>query len=469
VTAAASARLGREAVTYLGAERIAGPLVFVGGVRGVGYGEAVEIESAGRRLHGRVLEVGRDVAVVEVFEGTADLDLGGTRVRFLGRPLQVPVGAEMLGRTLDGRGEPIDGGPPPLEAEWRDVNGAPINPVARDFPRDFIETGVSAIDGMNTLVRGQKLPLFSASGLPHDTLAAQIVRQAKLPGEHTEFAVVFAAIGVKHDVALAFRRSFEESGALSRAALFLNLADDPTVERLTTPRAALTLAEHLAFDLGWHVLVVLTDLTNYCEALREVASAKGEVPSRKGYPGYLYSDLASLYERAGRLRERPGSITQIPILTMPNDDITHPIPDLTGFITEGQIVLSRELQHAGLYPPVDVAPSLSRLMQDGIGEARTREDHADLSNQLYASWARLREVRRLVAVIGEEELAEPDRRVLEFGRRFENDFLRQGPFEDRSIAETLDRGWAALRALPEEELGRVHTRILERWYREERS
>jgi V/A-type H+-transporting ATPase subunit B len=455
----------REAISYVGAERIAGPLVFVHGVRDVGYGEAVEIEHAGRLLHGRVLEVGRDVAVVEVFEGTAGLALRATCLRFLGRPLETPVGPEMLGRTFDGRGEPRDGGPRPLAADLRDVNGAPINPVARDFPRDFIQTGVSAIDGMNTLVRGQKLPIFSASGLPHDQVAAQVVRQARLPGEESEFAVVFAAIGVRHDVAEAFRRSFEASGALDRAALFLNLADDPTVERLMTPRTALTLAEHLAFDAGLHVLVVLTDLTNYCEALREVASAKGEVPSRKGYPGYLYSDLASLYERAGRLRGRPGSITQLPILTMPNDDITHPIPDLSGFITEGQIVLSRELHHAGIYPPVDLLPSLSRLMQDGIGPGRTREDHGDLANQLYASYARLRDVRRLVAVIGEEELSEPDRRTLEFGARFERDFLSQGGREDRSIDETLDRGWEALRALPEEELSRVRRAHLERHFR----
>jgi V/A-type H+-transporting ATPase subunit B len=459
-------RLGREAVEYAGAARISGPLVFVEAPRDVGFGEAVELEHAGVRLHGRVLEVGRDAAVVEVFEGTAGLTLGGTRVRFLARPLEVDVDVDMLGRTFSGRGEPLDGGAPPLAAERRDVNGMPINPVARDFPRDFIQTGVSAIDGMNTLVRGQKLPIFSAAGLPHDALAAQVVRQARLPGEEAGFAVVFAAVGVRHDVAEAFRRSFEASGALDRAALFLNLADDPTVERLMTPRSALTLAEHLAFDRGLHVLVVITDLTNYCEALREVASAKGEVPSRKGYPGYLYSDLASLYERAGRLRGRPGSITQLPILTMPNDDITHPIPDLSGFITEGQLVLGRALHHAGVYPPLDVAPSLSRLMQDGIGEGRTREDHADLSNQLYSSYARLQAVRRLVAVIGDEELSEPDRATLEFGARFERDFLSQGPFEDRPIEETLERGWGALRALPEDALSRVRRAHLERYFRE---
>jgi V/A-type H+-transporting ATPase subunit B len=454
----------RATLTYTGVQRIVGPLVFLEGVRDVGFGEEVELESRGERLHGRVLEVGTDVAVVEVFEGTARLSLPDTRLRFLARPLATPVGEEMLGRSFDGRGEPLDGEPPPLACELRDVNGLPINPVARDYPRDFIQTGVSAIDGMNTLVRGQKLPIFSASGLPHDALAAQIVRQARLPGEESSFAVVFAAIGVKYEVAQAFRRSFEESGALGRTALFLNLADDSTVERLMTPRTALTLAEHLAFDLGLHVLVVLTDLTNYCEALREVASAKGEVPSRKGYPGYLYSDLASLYERAGRLRDRAGSITQVPILTMPNDDITHPIPDLSGFITEGQIVLARDLHHAGIDPPVDVLPSLSRLMQDGIGEGRTREDHGPLANQLYSSCARLKELRRLAAVIGEEELSERDRAFLEFGRRFELDFLRQGPYEDRSIEETLERGWAALRALPEDLLSRVRRRHLERYY-----
>jgi len=454
------------AVTYLGAQRIAGPLVFVASPRGVGFGEAVEVECRGTRLHGRVLEVGRDVAVVEIFEGTANLSLADARLRFLGTPLETPVGPEMLGRTFNGRGESIDGGPPPLAEERRDVNGIPINPVARDYPREFIQTGVSAIDGMNTLVRGQKLPIFSGSGLPHDALAAQIVRQACLPGDPHEFAVVFAAIGVKHDVAQVFRRSFEESGALARAALFLNLADDPTVERLMTPRTALTLAEHLAFDHGMHVLVVLTDITNYCEALREVASAKGEVPSRKGYPGYLYSDLASLYERAGRLRERPGSITQLPILTMPNDDITHPIADLTGFITEGQIVLSRDLHHLGVYPPIDVAPSLSRLMQDGIGEGRTRDDHADVSNQLYASYAKLREIRRLVAVIGEEELSELDRRTLEFGERFERRFLAQGIWDDRPIEQTLSLGWSALRALPADALSRIRRRHLDRYSQE---
>jgi V/A-type H+-transporting ATPase subunit B len=444
-------------------QRIAGPLVFVEGVRDVSYGEAVEIESAGARLHGRVVEIGREVALVEVFEGTARLSLEGTRVRFLGHPLETPVGEDMLGRTFNARGEPIDGAPAPLAADQRDVNGVPINPVARDYPREFVQTGISAIDGMNTLVRGQKLPIFSASGLPHDLLAAQIVRQATLLGEETQFAVVFAAIGVKHEVAQGFRRGFEESGALTRAALFLNLADDPTVERLMTPRTALTLAEHLAFDCDKHVLVVMTDLTNYCEALREVASAKGEVPSRKGYPGYLYSDLASLYERAGRLRGRSGSITQLPVLTMPNDDITHPIPDLTGFITEGQIVLSRDLHQLGVYPPIAVLPSLSRLMQDGIGAERTREDHGDLSNQLYASYARLLEIRRLVAVIGEEELSELDRSTLAFGERFERAFLAQDLYENRSIEETLDRGWRALRALPEDALGRVRRRHLERW------
>ena len=457
----------RGAVTYLGAQRIAGPLVFVEGTRRVSYGEAVEIECRGARLHGRVLEVGRDLAIVEVFEGTANLALADSRLRFLGHALEAPVGSEMLGRTFNGRGDPIDGGPPPLAEDRRDVNGVPINPVARDYPREFIQTGVSAIDGMNTLVRGQKLPIFSGSGLPHDALAAQIVRQACLPREPQVFAVVFAAVGVQHDVAQVFRRSFEESGALARAALFLNLADDPTVERLMTPRTALTLAEHLAFDHGMHVLVVITDVTNYCEALREVASAKGEVPSRKGYPGYLYSDLASLYERAGRLRDRPGSITQQPILTMPNDDITHPIADLTGFITEGQIVLSRELHHLGIYPPIDVAPSLSRLMQDGIGEGRTREDHADLSNQLYASYAKLREIRRLVAVIGEEELSELDRRTLAFGERFERGFLAQGVYDDRPIEETLALGWSALRALPEDALSRIRRRHLDRYFREE--
>jgi V/A-type H+-transporting ATPase subunit B len=457
------ASTSRAGVEYAGLHRIEGPLVSVRGVRGVGYGEVAEVRSGeGERLHGRVLALDGDVAVVEVLEGTARLALSSTRVRFLGHPFVVPVAREMLGRVFDGLGEPVDGGPPLVAAAVRDVNGEAINPVRRAYPQDSIQTGISSIDGMNTLVRGQKLPVFSGSGLPHTELAAQIVRQATLGRGDENFAVVFAAIGVKHDVADYFRESLQESGAFSRSVLFLNLADDPTVERLITPRVALTAAEYLAFDLGMHVLAVLTDITNYCEALREVASAKGEVPSRKGYPGYLYSDLASLYERAGRIHGRAGSITQIPILTMPNDDITHPIPDLTGYITEGQIVLSRELHERGIEPPVDVLPSLSRLMEDGIGEGRTRDDHPRLASQLYAAYARVKEVRRLASIIGEEELSAVDRRYLEFAERFEREFLTQGEYESRDFERTLECGWQVLAPLPDSELTRVPRELLER-------
>jgi V/A-type H+/Na+-transporting ATPase subunit B len=449
---------------YHGVHRIQGPLLFLQGAVGVGFGEVAEIVSpAGRLLHGRVLEIQQDMVVVEVLEGTAELSVADTRVRFQGHPITVPVAREMLGRVFDGLGQPLDGGPPPLAEDLRDVNGEPINPVRRDYPRDCIQTGVSSIDGMNTLVRGQKLPIFSGSGLPHNHLAAQIVRQAALPSTGEEFAVVFGAIGVNHDVAEFFQRSLQQSGTFRSSVLFLNLADDPSIERLITPRVALTLAEFLAFDLGMHVLVILTDITNYCEALREVASAKGEVPSRKGYPGYLYSDLASLYERAGRLKTRKGSITQIPILTMPNDDITHPIPDLTGYITEGQIVLSRDLHQKGVYPPVDVLPSLSRLMEDGIGADRTREDHSRLASQLYAAYARVKEVQRLAGIIGEEELPEIDRRYLHFAERFERMFLHQAPYENRDFVQTLDLGWQALAPLPDAELTRVSRDLIARF------
>ncbi|MCK6555830.1 V-type ATP synthase subunit B [Candidatus Binatia bacterium] len=448
---------------YRGLHQIRGPLIFLRGVLGVGYGELAEIVSpTGQTLHGRVLELRHDLAVVEVLEGTSELSVAETRVRFLGHPLQVPVAREMLGRVFDGLGRPLDGAPPPLAEALRDVNGEPINPVRRDYPRDCIQTGISTIDGMNTLVRGQKLPIFSGSGLPHDALAAQIVRQATIPGAGEQFAVVFAAIGVNHDVAAFFQRSIRECGALRTSVLFLNLADDPSIERLVTPRAALTVAEFLAFDIGLHVLVVLTDLTNYCEALREVATAKGEVPSRKGYPGYLYSDLASIYERAGRLKGRPGSITQIPILTMPNDDITHPIPDLTGYITEGQIVLSRDLHARGIYPPIDVMPSLSRLMEDGIGAARTRGDHSPLASQLYAAYARMKEVGRLASIIGEQELSEVNRRYLQFGESFERQFVGQGLTDNRTFDQTLDLGWHALAPLPDSELTRIGRALLQR-------
>ena len=459
-----SVDVDRSGLEYHGLHRISGPLIFVRGVQGVGYDEVVEVRAPdGAELHGRVLEVHEDLAVVEVLEGTAALSVERTAVRFLGHPLEIPVSEEMLGRVFDGLGRPLDGGPPALAVETRAVNGSPINPMRRDYPRDCIQTGVSAIDGMNTLVRGQKLPIFSGSGLPHNQLAAQLVRQATLPGGAAEFAVVFAAIGVNHDVADFFQTSFEQSGTFRRATLFLNLADAPSIARLVTPRAALTLAEFLAFDVGLHVLVILTDLTNYCEALREVATAKGEVPSRKGYPGYLYSDLASLYERAGRLKDRPGSITQIPILTMPNDDITHPIPDLTGYITEGQLVLSRELHGKGVYPPVDVLPSLSRLMEDGVGAGRTREDHSRLASQLYAAYAHVKEVERLVSIIGTEELSEISRRYLEFGERFERAFVAQAFSDNRDLERTLALGWEVLAPLPDDELTRLSRDLIERY------
>jgi len=461
VSTRASAHAGLE---YRGVKQIQGPLLFVCGVSGVGFDEFAEVLApSGRRLHGRVLTVQQDLAVVEVLEGTAELSIEHTSVRFLGQPLRVPVAREMLGRVFNALGEPLDGGPPPLAEDLRDVNGAPINPVRRDYPRDCIQTGISSIDGMNTLVRGQKLPIFSGSGLPHNQLAAQVVRQATLPTTGEAFAVVFAAIGVNHDVAAFFQTSFRQSGTSRNAVLFLNLADDPSVERLVTPRAALTLAEFLAFDAGMHVLVILTDMTNYCEALREVATAKGEVPSRKGYPGYLYSDLSSVYERAGRIKDRPGSITQIPILTMPSDDITHPIPDLTGYITEGQIVLSRELHGKGVYPPVDVLPSLSRLMEDGIGSGRTREDHSPLASQLYAAYARVKEVERLASIIGIEELSETNRRYLQFAEQFEHRFLAQGAYDNRDFAATLQLGWEVLQPLPDVELTRIGRELLDQY------
>lgn len=452
--------------------QVEGPLIVVEGVHGVGYDELVEIEDAqGRLRQGRVLEVGEQHAVIEVFSGTTGLSIAATRVRFRGQPMRLPVSEEMLGRTFNGLGVPLDGGPEPLADTWADINGHPINPTARRYPRDVIQTGISALDGMNALVLGQKLPLFSGSGLPHNQLAAQIARQATLPagvqGE-AQFAMLFAAMGIQHDVAQFFRDTFYKSGALSRTALFLNLADDPPIERLITPRAALTLAEHLAFTCGMHVLVILTDMTNYCEALRQISNVRGEVPSRKGYPGYLYSDLAALYERSGRISNSAGSITQLPILTMPNDDITHPVPDLTGYITEGQTVLSRELFQRGIYPPIAVLPSLSRLMKDGIGAGRTRADHAHLAAQLYAAYAHVQDLRALSSVIGEEELNPVDQHYLAFGRAFENEFIRQRPDENRSIAQTLDLGWRVLSKLPREELTRVSEAELAQYYRPEK-
>ena len=450
---------------FVGLQKVSGPLVVIEGIRDVGFGERVEIvTSHGEIRQGRVLAISEKAAVLEVFHGTSGLDQENTRVRFMGRPFEMTVSKEeVLGRIFSGLGMPLDGGPAPFRGEARNVNGFAINPVARAYPEDFIQTGISTIDGMNTLVRGQKLPIFSGSGLPHNDLAIQIVRQARLLTEESSFAVIFAAMGVRHDEAEAFRLSFEESGVLNNVAMFLNLADDPTVERLIAPRVALTAAEYLAFEEGMHVLVILTDMTNYCEALREVATSKGEVPSRKGYPGYLYSDLASIYERAGRIKGRTGSVTQIPILTMPDDDITHPIPDLTGYITEGQIVLDRMIYQKGVYPPVNVLPSLSRLMSDGIGEGKTRDDHRNISSQLYAAYANARQVERLASIIGEEDLSVTDRKYFAFSREFENRFVKQDRDENRSISETLDLGWKLVMMLPEKELVRVTPEQVEKY------
>lgn len=456
---------GREIKGIAGIE---GPIVVIEGISDVSYDEVVEvIDASGQVRPGRVLEVGQQTAVVQVFAGTTSLSIDETRVRLTGSPMHIPVAAEMLGRVFDGLGNPIDGLPDPIAQTWANVNGQPINPTARRYPHDPIYTGISAIDGMNTLVLGQKLPIFSGSGLPHDQIAAQIARQAGLlaDGGQDQFAIVFAALGVKHDVAAFFQDALRSEGALSRVAMFLNLADDPAVERIITPRAALTLAEFLAFKEGMHVLVILTDMTNYCEALREVSSARGEIPSRKGYPGYLYSDLASMYERTGKIKESEGSITQIPILTMPNDDITHPVPDLTGYITEGQIVLSRELFQQGIYPPVDILPSLSRLMKDSIGPGYTRADHPHLASQLYAAYGEAQDARSLASVIGEEELSPVDQAYLKFGEDFEKQFLGQGEREKRSIEETLDTGWRVLSVLPRSELTRLREEEIDEHYR----
>ena len=415
---------------------------------------------------GRIVEVYKDKAIIQVFEGTENMSLNNTHTRLTGHPMEIGLSEEMLGRTFNGIGEPIDDLGPITVEEVRDVNGLPLNPVRREYPRNYIRTGISAIDGLTTLIRGQKLPIFSGNGLPHDQLAAQIVKQASLGGSTNEdFAIVFAAMGVKHDVADFFRRTFEESGVANHVAMFLNLANDPVVERLITPKVALTAAEYLAFEKNMHILVILTDMTSFAEAMREVSSSKGEIPSRKGYPGYLYSELATLYERAGIVEGVNGSVTQLPILTMPNDDITHPIPDLTGYITEGQIVLDRNLHGQAIYPPISVLPSLSRLMKDGIGKGYTREDHQDLANQLFSAYAKVGEARNLASVIGEDELSQIDKKYLEFGKAFEERYIGQGPNENRTIEETLDLGWELLRILPKEELDRVDTKILDVYYK----
>ena len=450
---------------YAGASRIDGPLFVVERVRDVGYDEVAEIvDDQGRVRTGRVLDVSDRHVVLQVLEGTTGLSNRNTRTRFLGESFRLPVSLNMLGRVFDGLGRPLDGGPEPLSADRRDINGLPINPFSRRYPREFIQTGLSAIDGMNALVRGQKLPIFSGNGLPHDRVAAQIVRQARLLDNQDEFSIIFAAMGVKHDVAQFFIRNFEDSGVLSRVVLFLSLADAPSVERLLTPRMALTYAEHLAFDCGRHVLVLLTDMTNYCESLREIGTARGEIPGRKSYPGYLYSDLASLYERAGRIESAAGSITQVPILTMPSDDISHPVPDLTGYITEGQIVLDRDLTHRGIYPPIAGLPSLSRLMKDGVGKGYTRDDHPALASQLFACYARVKRVRGLADVVGAEELGALDKLYLAFGEAFERRFLNQGEQENRDIATTLDLGWEMLSLLPRDELHRVREALIEEHY-----
>ncbi len=454
------------AIEYLGLNEINGPLVAVEGIQDGFYEEMVEFTVSGnQRKLGRIVEISKDKALIQVFESTDEMALDNTHTRLTGHPMELGLSEEILGRTFNGLGEPIDGLGKIKPECMRDVNGLPLNPCTREYPRNYIRTGISAIDGLTTLIRGQKLPIFSGNGLPHDQLAAQIVEQASLGTDSDEkFAIVFAAMGVKYDVAEFFRRTFEESGASSHVAMFLNLSNDPVVERLITPRVALTAAEYLAFEKHMHILVILTDMTAFAEAMREVSSLKGEIPSRKGFPGYLYSELAAIYERAGIVKGVDGSVTQIPILTMPNDDITHPIPDLTGYITEGQIVLERSLHQKNIYPPINVLPSLSRLMKDGIGAKYTREDHQDVANQLFSSYARVGEARDLASVIGEDELSAVDKKYLEFGTAFEREFVAQGAAENRSMEETLDIGWKLLHILPKEELDRIDTKILERYW-----
>ncbi|RZN67980.1 MAG: ATP synthase subunit B [Candidatus Methanolliviera hydrocarbonicum] len=455
---------------YTSVGEVSGPLIVVQGVEGAAYGEVVEIETpSGDKRKGQVLEARGDAAVVQVFEGTSGLDTSGTKVRFTGETMKIPVSVEMLGRFFDGLGRPIDKGPEIISESRYDVNGAPMNPYRREYPNEFIQTGISTIDCMNTLVRGQKLPIFSGSGLPHNELAAQIARQAKVLGKEEQFAVIFAAMGITYEESNFFMKDFERTGAMERIVAFMNLADDPAIERLITPKMALTTAEYLAFEEDMHVLVILTDMTNYCEALREISASREEVPGRRGYPGYMYTDLAMSYERAGRISGKKGSITQMQILSMPDDDITHPIPDLTGYITEGQFVLSRELHRKGIYPPVDVLPSLSRLMNQGIGAGKTREDHSGVSNQLYSAYAEGRDMRDLVAVVGEEALTDRDKKYLEFADRFEREFVTQDRDENRSIEETLDLGWDLLSMLPERELKRIDDDIIEKYHPKHRS
>jgi len=452
---------------YLTVSNIVGPLVIVEKIRDVKFGELVEIEAAdGLLRRGTVLDISTERAIVQVFEGTVGLDVDQSKVRFLGRSQQLGVSEEIIGRIFDGSGMPKDHGPQIIAEKMIDINGNPINPCARDYPSEFIQTGISTIDGMNTLVRGQKLPIFSGAGMPHNELAAQIARQAAVLGKKEKFAVVFGAMGITFEEANFFIEDFRNTGALERAVLFLNLANEPPIERIATPRLALTCAEYLAFEKDMHVLVILVDMTFYAEALREISAARKEIPGRRGYPGYLYTDLASMYERAGRIKEKKGSITLIPILTMPEDDKTHPIADLTGYITEGQIMLSREIHRKGIYPPIDVLPSLSRLKDKGIGEGKTREDHADVLNQLFACYARGKEARELALILGEAALNDLDKLYLKFADLFEDEFVRQGEFESRSILDTIDLGWKLLRKIPRAELKRIRPEYLEKYYTE---
>ncbi|MDF2880943.1 MAG: V-type synthase subunit [Clostridiaceae bacterium] len=452
---------------YLTLDKVQGPLIILSDISDVSYDEIVDIVIDGKESKkGKVVQIQGDKAIIQVFEPTSGISVENAAVSFSGKPLQIGLSKDILGREFNGIGEPRDGGGEIYSSKKYNVNGRPMNPVARKYPRNFIETGISSIDCLTTLIRGQKLPIFSGNGMPHNELAAQIVRQAKISDdEGSNFAVVFAAMGIKHDDADFFRRSFQEAGVLERVVMYINLADDPIVERIITPRCALTAAEYLAFEENMHILVIMTDMTSYCEALRELSSSREEVPSRKGYPGYLYSDLASLYERAGMLQGLTGSITQIPILTMPNDDITHPVPDLTGYITEGQIVLSRGVYQRNIYPPVSILPSLSRLMKDGIGEGYTRDDHAEVSNQIFASYSHVQDIIALAQVIGEDELSDVDKEYMEFGRQFEEKFLKQAYDEDRNIEETLDLAWDMLSILPKSELDRVSPENIEKHYR----
>ena len=449
---------------YKTVSEVVGPLMLVQGVEGVSFDELVDIEmQTGERRRGRVIEIAEDRAMVQLFEGSTGINLKSTSVRFLGRPLELGVSEDMIGRAFNGLGEPIDDGPAIIPEEKRDVNGTAINPVSRDYPSEFIQTGISTIDGLNTLVRGQKLPIFSGNGLPHNQVAAQIARQARVLSDDEGFAVVFAAIGITFEEAQFFMNDFRKTGALDRSVLFMNLADDPAIERLSTPKMALTAAEYLAFEKDMQVLVIMTDMTNYAEALREVSAARKEVPGRRGYPGYLYTDLSTIYERAGKLRGKPGTITQIPILSMPEDDITHPIPDLTGYITEGQIILNRELYNQGVEPPVSILPSLSRLKDKGIGKGKTREDHADTMNQIYAAYASGVDARELQKILGDSALSDADLAFAKFAKEFEERYINQGYYTNRTIEDTLNLGWEILKIIPKSELKRIDDKLIEKY------